>query len=1249
MARKITGITVKLGLDGKEVTSQLKDLDKAIAKSSSELREIDRALKLDPTNTELLAQKQEVLAKALEKSREKLQALEQMQNTAAKAAANNTEWEQAYAPIAEAIEKVTAELRDLQKKKEDMDKKLASGEISQAEYDEYIAKLNEAKQAQKDLRKQKEELDARFAEGHITADEYRAYRRELEQVRAETARLENAMETAGESTDKISESVSNLATETEKANKEIITFGDLLKSNIVGDLIADGMQEASDAIADFVKNGVELASNLEEVQNVVDTTFGAGAQQIYKWSDAAAEGFGISSLQAQKMNGTLGAMLKSMGLSSEAIIQMSTDMVGLTGDMASFYNLDAGEAFEKIRSGISGETEPLKQLGINMSVANLEAYALAQGIETAYKKMSQAEQAQLRYSYLMSVTADAQGDFARTADSYANQQRILQLNIENLSATLGQSLLPHLNETITLINNKLPEAGPAIEKISEILGKMLGFVIDNSEAILAFAGAFATYKIATEGATKAQLIFNAAANANPYALIASAAIIAGAKLIAFADSLTDVSKKYKEIADESINAAKEQEQSVNSLESELESLNKKIDEIQSKGPLSITDEKELSYLQLENEKLTTQLALEKEILAVKKAQKQDDVIGALSMNADYEGSIAYAQNQLEQYKKLQQDIDYWNGQIVEAQKTGDENLKYVAETYVKEYSEKALEYKVGALEALQAVNDFAKELDNTTDASKKALKDVENLNEAILEYFNIAAETEETSENAISPSVQIAESPAQIAADEMIKKYQQEAKQIAKSRKEINKNLSEGWEQAEHDYATGVIASEEELYQKKLKIWNTYGNKDIKEHWKYYEELYQTEQEFYQDRLDAQKEAEEKRLEQHKESLEEQIKTVEDAVKEIESEYSGMLKDISSEQDAYKNKLLDVAELFTSEKKKDKEGNEYELFTLENIDKQIKAVEAYDNKLKKLEARGAGAGLVSYVQGLSQDDSEKVMHVLGTMTDEQLKAYSDKYDKLINTVNQRAEERYAPQVEAVNAGFVEKIRAIMGELPEEMSKVGTDSIDGFIKGFTGKQSELIDSVSKYCDGLLGSFKSNLDINSPSKETEALGEYAGEGFEKGLASISGADAARTFADDFISAMAEKDSELKDVLYGAFAGNAASAIAAMNAETGAALKGLPSLLQLPAMPTVKLPRAEEVETATTYKTDTSPINALLEEMLDMMGIIDNRVASLANREQVIPVTIPVTSRIVMDGKTIAESVTTYQAEVRRIKGK
>ena len=161
------------------------------------------------------------------------------------------------------------------------------------------------------------------------------------------------------------------------------------------------------ALLDIGKDAIEAASALEEVQNVVDVTFGAGASQIDQWAKNAGTQFGLTETQAKKFTSTLGAMMKSSGMAGDEIVSMSTDLAGLAADMASFYNLDFEEAFQKIRSGISGETEPLKQLGINMSVANLEAYALSKGITKAFNDMSQGEQTMLRYQYLMQATADA--------------------------------------------------------------------------------------------------------------------------------------------------------------------------------------------------------------------------------------------------------------------------------------------------------------------------------------------------------------------------------------------------------------------------------------------------------------------------------------------------------------------------------------------------------------------------------------------------------------------------------------------------------------------------------------------------------------------------------------------------------------------------------------------------------------------------------------------------------------------------
>ena len=268
---------------------------------------------------------------------------------------------------------------------------------------------------------------------------------------------------------------------TKKGEEDVRSFADKVKAQFasigpslkqafsfsLGTLIADALKSAGKAILQFGKEAVGLASDLEEVQNVVDVTFEGDAAEINRWSKSANKSFGLTELKAKQYTSTLGAMLKSSGLAGKSVTSMSKDMTGLAADMASFYNLDMDTAFEKIRSGISGETEPLKQLGINMSVANLEAFALSQGITKSYQAMSQAEQVTLRYNYLMSVTSDAQGDFARTTDSLANAQRVLEGNIETLKTNIGNTLLPIVSGAVTAINDLYKAIAPE-ETISDL-------------------------------------------------------------------------------------------------------------------------------------------------------------------------------------------------------------------------------------------------------------------------------------------------------------------------------------------------------------------------------------------------------------------------------------------------------------------------------------------------------------------------------------------------------------------------------------------------------------------------------------------------------------------------------------------------------------------------------------------------------------------------------------------------------------
>lgn len=256
------------------------------------------------------------------------------------------------------------------------------------------------------------------------------------------------------------------------ANNTMNSLNNIIGSTMsrIGKLIAGAF--AIGAIVNFGKECLELGSNLSEVQNVVDVTFGSMANEVNEFAKNALTSFGLSETSAKKYTSTMGAMLKSSGFATDKALEMSKAITALSADMASFYNLDTDEAFEKIRSGISGETEPLKQLGINMSVANLEAYALSQGITKSWSSMTQAEQTLLRYNYLLSVTADAQGDFARTSDSWANQTRILSEQFNALKAEIGQGLIAAFTPIVKVLNlvvNKLRVAAGYFRAFMELI------------------------------------------------------------------------------------------------------------------------------------------------------------------------------------------------------------------------------------------------------------------------------------------------------------------------------------------------------------------------------------------------------------------------------------------------------------------------------------------------------------------------------------------------------------------------------------------------------------------------------------------------------------------------------------------------------------------------------------------------------------------------------------------------------------
>lgn len=225
-------------------------------------------------------------------------------------------------------------------------------------------------------------------------------------------------------------------------------------------------------VVSFGKECLQLGSDLAEVQNVVDVTFPHMTAQVDEFAKSAASSFGLSETMAKQYTGTFGAMAKAFGFSESAAYDMGTSLTGLAGDVASFYNLSQDEAYTKLKSVFTGETETLKDLGVVMTQNALDAYAMANGFGKTTQAMTEAEKVALRYQFVQSQLSAAQGDFARTSDSWANQTRILKLQFDSLKATLGQGFINLFTPVLKVINTllgKLTTLANAFKSFTELI------------------------------------------------------------------------------------------------------------------------------------------------------------------------------------------------------------------------------------------------------------------------------------------------------------------------------------------------------------------------------------------------------------------------------------------------------------------------------------------------------------------------------------------------------------------------------------------------------------------------------------------------------------------------------------------------------------------------------------------------------------------------------------------------------------
>jgi hypothetical protein len=274
-------------------------------------------------------------------------------------------------------------------------------------------------------------------------------------------------------------------------------------------------------IAAGIKSSIDLASSYDEALNKVNVVFEDSASVIEDWAEGSAQALGISEGKALAAAGTFGNLFTAQGMGVDAAADMSTAIVQLATDLTSFNDSSPEETLLALRSGLSGEIEPLKRFGVAMNQAMLESKAMEMGLGSNIQALTEAEKVQVRYALIMEQTAKAHGDFARTSDGLANTQRQLAAEWEKSLRILGQNLLPIATKLTTALNEMLQaftNAPPFVQKgvlaflallalagpLISLIGTVMTFATSLSTLGVSFAGVGAA--VSAIGAALAPLL-----------------------------------------------------------------------------------------------------------------------------------------------------------------------------------------------------------------------------------------------------------------------------------------------------------------------------------------------------------------------------------------------------------------------------------------------------------------------------------------------------------------------------------------------------------------------------------------------------------------------------------------------------------------------------------------------------------------------------------------------------------------------
>lgn len=510
MADRLKGITLEIGGDTTKLSKALSGVNSDIINTKSALKDVERLLKLDPGNVELLRQKQKLLATSVKETSEKLKTLKAASEQAAKTADKYDAWKAAYDPIQKEIESTNKALLKLTAQQKEMQD---CGEIDTEAYKQLQAEVENSNKKLRELREQAKAVTDEFG-NPISPEQFDSLQREIVETENNLKNLQKESRDFGS-----------------VFTQQLDAVGDKLTA--VGGKITDVGQKflpVTGAVVGLGTMAFKEASDLAESENKVEVAFGSASDSVMDWANTTLDAYGIAKGTSLDMAALFGDMATSMGFTDEKAAEMSMTLVGLTGDLASFKNIGLDQAGNALKGIFTGETESLKSIGVIMNETNLLQYAIQKGMidtsksslqqqkealacekaydaytkavkkhgyssleaKDAYLKyveavdksnevakasldtLSQSELVMLRYNYVMDKTQNAHGDFARTSDGSANSLRIMQESTKELSDAFGELLLPIIT--------------PIIQKITEVIKYLTGLDEYQKKTILTIAG-----------------------------------------------------------------------------------------------------------------------------------------------------------------------------------------------------------------------------------------------------------------------------------------------------------------------------------------------------------------------------------------------------------------------------------------------------------------------------------------------------------------------------------------------------------------------------------------------------------------------------------------------------------------------------------------------------------------------------------------------------------------------------------------